>query len=183
MPSPQTLSESDRRIVAGWAADCAERVLGLFAAEAPEDRRPPDAIARARAFARGELGVAEGIRRRSIAGGAARGVKAPAAVAAARAAIPHMGAHASGAAVYVARAAGLAAPERPTAVDDEIRWQLGCISAAASAALRQLQPVGEDTSGPLAPGLASSPFGTITRELQSNLVDRAQPEWVSVLDA
>lgn len=28
--SPQRLSETDRRIVAGWAADCAERVLGLF---------------------------------------------------------------------------------------------------------------------------------------------------------
>jgi len=28
--SPQTLSEADRRLVAGWAADCAERVPGLF---------------------------------------------------------------------------------------------------------------------------------------------------------
>lgn len=26
MPSAQTLSEDDRRIVAAWAADCAERV-------------------------------------------------------------------------------------------------------------------------------------------------------------
>ena len=59
MGSPQTLSEADRRIVAVWAADCAERVLGLFEAEAPEDGRPRDAIARTRAFARGELGVAE----------------------------------------------------------------------------------------------------------------------------
>ncbi len=31
--SPQTLSEADRRLVAAWAADCAERVLGLFEAE------------------------------------------------------------------------------------------------------------------------------------------------------
>lgn len=61
MPSPQTLSEADRRIVAGWAADCAERVLALFEAEAPADGRPRDAIARARAFARGELDVAEEI--------------------------------------------------------------------------------------------------------------------------
>ena len=59
MGSPQTLSEADRRIVAVWAADCAERVLGLFEAEAPGDSRPRDAIARLRAFARGELGVAE----------------------------------------------------------------------------------------------------------------------------
>src|SRR5207302_9772598 len=41
--SPQTLSEGDRRIVAVWAADCAERVLGLFEAEAPGDSRPRDA--------------------------------------------------------------------------------------------------------------------------------------------
>jgi hypothetical protein len=57
--SPQTLSEADRRIVAVWAADCAERVLGLFEAEAPGDCRPRDAIARLRAFARDELGVGE----------------------------------------------------------------------------------------------------------------------------
>jgi hypothetical protein len=84
--SPQTLSDPDRRIVAGWAADCAERVLGLFEAEAPRDVRPRDAIARTRAFARGELAVAGEIRRRFIGGAAARGVTAPAAVAAARAA-------------------------------------------------------------------------------------------------
>jgi len=51
--SPQTLTEADRRNVAVWAADCAERVLGLFEAEAPGDCRPRDAIARLRAFARG----------------------------------------------------------------------------------------------------------------------------------
>lgn len=33
MASAQTLIESDRRIVALWAADCAERVLPLFEAE------------------------------------------------------------------------------------------------------------------------------------------------------
>ena len=51
MRSPQTLSECDRRLAAAWAADCAERVLWVFEAEAPHDRRPRDAIARARAFA------------------------------------------------------------------------------------------------------------------------------------
>ncbi|MBV8940752.1 MAG: hypothetical protein JO240_03365, partial [Solirubrobacterales bacterium] len=74
MGSPQTLSEGDRRIVAAWAADCAERVLELFEAEAPEDSRPRDAIVRTRAFARGELCVAEGIRHRFMTGGAARDV-------------------------------------------------------------------------------------------------------------
>src|SRR3954451_21197396 len=99
MGSPQTLSEADRRIVAVWAADCAERVLALFEAEAPGETGPRDAIARARAFARGELAVAEEIRRRFGSHAAAREVRAPAAVAAARAAgqaasVPHMGAHA-----------------------------------------------------------------------------------------
>ena len=177
MGSPQTLSQADRRIVAVWAADCAERVLGLFEAEAPGDSRPRDAIARTRAFARGELGVAEEIRRRFVAGGAAREVSAPAAVAAARAAgqaasIPHMGAHALGAAAYAAKAAGLAAPDRPEAVSDEIRWQLGRMSAPARSALRQLPPVGENPSGPLGPGLlASGLLGTIIRDLQASLAE------------
>ncbi|MFL5978167.1 MAG: putative immunity protein [Gaiellaceae bacterium] len=181
MRSSQTLSEADRRIVAAWAADCAERVLELFEAEAPGDSRPRDAIARTRAFARGELGVAEQIRRRFVASGAARDVKAPAAAAAARAAghaaaVPHMGAHALGAAAYAAQAAGLAAPERPAAVKDEIRWQLRCMSSATRAALRQLPAVGEDPSGPLGPGLlASGLLGTIIRDLQAGLADRALP--------
>ena len=72
MGSPQTLSESDRRIVAAWAAACAERVLAFFEAEAPGDRRARDAIARTRAFARGELAVADEIRRRFVGGGAPR---------------------------------------------------------------------------------------------------------------
>ena len=176
--SPQTLSQADRRIVAVWAADCAERVLGLFEAEAPGDSRPRDAIARLRAFSRGELGVAEA-RRRFVAHAAAREVSG--AVAAARAAgqaasIPHMGAHALGAAAYAAKAAGLAAPERPEAVSEEIRWQLGRMSAAAGVALRQLPPVGENAAGPLGPGLlASDPLGTIIRDLQASLADSDHP--------
>jgi hypothetical protein len=95
MRSPQTLSEVDRRVVAAWAADCAERVLAVFEADAPGDSRPRALIARARAFARGGLDVADEIRRRFV-GGAARDVTAPGAVATARAAgqaaaIPHMG--------------------------------------------------------------------------------------------
>lgn len=173
--SPQTLSEADRRIVAGWAADCAERVLECFEAEAPADSRPRDAIARARAFASGELGVAEEIRRRFVGGAAAREVSSPAAVAAARAAgqaasVPHMGAHALGAAAYAAKAAGLAAPDRPERVSEEIRWQLDRMSAPARAALRQLPPVGENAAGPLGPGLlASGLLGAIIRDLQAGL--------------
>jgi hypothetical protein len=172
MGSPQTLSERDRRIVAAWAAACAERVLWLFEAEAPDDPRPRDAIARTRAFARGELDVAGEIRRRFVGGGAARDVKAPAAAAAARgagqaAAVAHMGAHALGAAAYAAKAAALAAPDQRVDVAEEIRWQLSHMTAPVQAALRLLPPVGEDSSGPLGPGLLASGLqGTIIRDLQ-----------------
>lgn len=156
-----------------WAADCAERVLGLFEAEAPGDTRPRDAIERTRAFGRGALDVAEEIRRRFTGVGAAREASTSAAAAAARAAgqaaaIPHMGAHALGAAAYAAQAAGLAAPDGPEAVDEEIRWQLSNMSVEARDALRQLPPVGENRSGPLGPGLlASGLLGTIIRDLQA----------------
>ncbi len=178
MASPQTLSEADRRIVALWAADCAERVLGIFEAEAPGDRRPRDAIARARAFAGGELQVAGEIRRRFVAGAAAREVVVPAAVAAARAAgqaasVAHMGAHALGGAAYAAKAVGLADLDRPEAVGEEVRWQLAHMSPAVRAALRQLPSLGENRSGPLGPGLlASGVLGEIIRELQAGIADR-----------
>lgn len=175
MRSPQTLSEADRRLVAAWAADCAERVLGLFEAEAPADDRPRAAIARARAFARGELNTAEEIRRRFVGGVPAGEVKAPAAAAAARAAgqavgVCHMGAHALGAAAYAVKAAGLAAPDPRAAVRDEILWQLTHMTAEVRAALRTLPPIGENRSGPLGPGLlASGQLGTIVRDLQAGL--------------
>lgn len=181
MGSPQTLTESDRRLVAAWAADCAERVLWIFEAQAPQDHRPREAIARTRGFARGELDVADEIRRRFAGGGAAREVKAPAAAAAARAAgqaaaVAHMGAHALGAAGYAAKAAGLAAADRDVAVAEEIRWQLGHMSTDVKAALRRLPPLGEDASGPLGPGLLASGLqGTIIRALQAGVADAAAP--------
>ena len=101
-----------------WAAGCAQRVLGLFEAEAPGDGRPRETIARTHAFARRERDIAEEIRRRFVNGAAAREANAPAAVGAARAAgqaaaVAHKGAHVLRAAAYAAEAAGLAAPERP----------------------------------------------------------------------
>lgn len=173
--SPQTLSEADRRLVAAWAADCAERVLGLFEAEAPDDDRPQALIARSRAFARGELNTAEAIRRRFAGGVGVGEVKAPAAAAAARAAgqaagICHMGAHALGAAAYAVKASGLADPDRPEVIEEEIRWQLDHTSAEVRVALRALPPVGENSSGPLGRGLlASGQLGSIIRDLQAGL--------------
>jgi len=138
--SPQTLSEAERRLVAGWAGLCAERVLWVFEAERPDDGRPRAAIARAFAFARGELNIAAEIRRRfAEGGGAAREAGSPVAAAA-----------------YAARAAGLAASDRACAVDNEIGWQLAHMTAEVRAALRTLPPVGESRAGPLGPGLLAS---------------------------
>jgi len=173
--SPQTLSESDRRVVASWAAACAERVLWMFEAERPDDDRPRAAIARTWAFARGELNIGSEIRQRFLNGSAARDAKSPAAAAAARAAgqaaaVCHMGAHALGAAAYAVKAASLAASDRPEAAGDEIRWQLAHMTAEVRAALQSLPPVGENRSGPLGPGLlASGQLGTIIRDLQAGL--------------
>jgi hypothetical protein len=170
MASPQTLSEADRRLVAVWAADCAERVLPLFEAEAPGDGRPADAIARARAYGRGGLDTAGQIRQRFI--GAVSG---PAAVAAARAAaqasgVAHMGAHALGAAAYAAKAAGLAAADSEGAIDAEIGWQLSHLTPPVRDALRQLPLLGDDSAGPLGPGLlASGVLGSAIRRLQEGL--------------
>ena len=173
MGSPQTLSEADRRTVALWAADCAERVLPLFEAEAPSDGHPADAIARARAFGRGELDAAGQIRQRFVAGRAASAVADPAAIAAARSAaqasgVAHMGAHALGAAAYAAKAAGLASGD--DAADAEISWQLSHMTGPVRIALRRLPLLGEDPGGPLGSGLlASGILGSIIRKLQAGL--------------
>src|SRR5205823_6636216 len=85
-------------------------------------------------------------------------------------AIPHMGAHALGAAAYAAKAAGLAAPGRPEAVRGELEWQHSNLSVAARAALMKLPPGGGNRSGPLGPGLLTSGvIGAIIGNLQAGL--------------
>ncbi len=76
-----------------------------------------------------------------------------------------MAAHAFGAAAYAAQAAGLAAPERPTAVTDETRWQLCHTSPAAGDILRQLPPLGRRSPGTL---------GSVIRGLQRQLTAAQQ---------
>ncbi len=143
-PGALTLGEDDRRVLAVWAADCAERTLPLFEAQAPGDMRPRDAIDGVRAFARGELRIGPVRALSARAHAAAREVSDPRAVAAARAAghaagTAHMAAHARGVA-YAAKAVGLAAPGDPDAVADEARWQLDHASPSVRAALRKLPP-------------------------------------------
>lgn len=62
-----------------------------------------------------------------------------------------MGAHALGSAAYAAQAAGLTAPDRAEAVDEEVRWQLTHMSTEVRTALRALPPsarTGLALSGP-----------------------------------
>jgi pimeloyl-ACP methyl ester carboxylesterase len=142
-PGALTLGEDDRRVLAVWAADCAERTLPLFEARAPSDTRPREAIDGLRAFSRGEMRIGQVRALSARAHAAAREVTEPAAVAAARAAgqaagVAHMAAHARGAAANAAKAAGLAAPDDPTAVADEVRWQLRRASPAVRDVLLRL---------------------------------------------
>lgn len=178
MVSPQALSEPDRRLVAAWAADCAERVLSLFEAEAPGDDRVRDGIDRARAFGRGELDTAGQIKQRFVAGRAASSATTPAAVAAARAAgqasgVAHMGAHALGAAAYAAKAVALASVDvdRDGARHSEVCWQLKHMTPTVRQALSLLPRLGENSSGPLGAGLLASGLLAVTiREIQAELV-------------
>ena len=50
-----TLTDSDHRLLALWAASCAEHVLDLFESAQPEDPRPRLAIEHARAWVRGDV--------------------------------------------------------------------------------------------------------------------------------
>jgi hypothetical protein len=149
-PGALTLSEDDRRVLAVWAADCAERTLSLFEVQAPGDTRPRDAIDGLRAFARGEMRIGKVRALSARAHAAAREIGDPAAVAAARAAgqaggVAHMAAHARGAAAYAAEATGLTAPHDPTAVADEVRWQQSHASPTVRDVLRRLPPPARPT--------------------------------------
>jgi hypothetical protein len=122
-----TLTDRDHRLLALWAADCADHVLPLFEAEVPDDTRPREAVEAARAWARGEL---PRMRARALGGhamGAARPLRgAPrfAAYAAGQAAcVGHVAEHDLGAAAYAIRAVQAARPHDPGARLVERDWQ------------------------------------------------------------
>ena len=110
-----SLEDADHQLLALWAADCAEHVLGLFEAERPDDPRPRQAIELARAWARGEVPMTTARTAAGHANGAARdltGAARFAAYAAAQAAaVAHVAAHELGAAAYAIKAARAAAPK------------------------------------------------------------------------
>jgi hypothetical protein len=124
-----TLTDADHRLLALWAADCAEHVLDRFEALRPDDPRPRQAIDLARAWARGEASMTAARTAAGHANAAARdlrGAARNAAYAAGQAAaVAHVAAHELGAAAYAIRAAGDAAPEGAgdRARRTECRWQ------------------------------------------------------------
>ena len=175
--SPQTLSVDDRRIVAVWAADCAEHVLAIYETVVPGDGRVRAAIDQTRSFSAGDIDVGEAIRRRGgDAGAAARDAPTPAAKAAAHAAeqaaaVAHMGAHALGAAGYAAKASALdAGCDDDTVARAEARRQVAEMTDAVARALSSLPPLGENRSGPLGPGrLSLGHVGDTIRAIQALL--------------
>lgn len=81
-----------------------------------------------------------------------------------------MGAHALGAAAYAAKARQLSEHGSADAAADELAWQLAQMSDSVRDALRALPLLGEDSSGPLGPGLlAAGALGAHIRGIQAAL--------------
>lgn len=124
-----TLTESDHRLLALWAGACAEHVLNVFESVRPWDPRPREAIAQARAWARGEIRMSQSRAAGGHAMAAARelsGAARHAAYAAGQAAVvAHVAAHELGAAAYAIKAVRAAAPDGKgeSAGRFECRWQ------------------------------------------------------------
>ncbi|HEU0243786.1 MAG TPA: hypothetical protein VFQ75_07765 [Candidatus Limnocylindrales bacterium] len=141
------IDDEERRAVARWAAGSAERVLPLFAAIAPGDTRPADAIGVARSFADGAPRSRHLTRVALAAHRAGAEVGDPVGLAVARAAslaaatanihgettIGTLG-HILGPAAYAALARELASGGDATAADEEVRWAV----AHAGPAIRDL---------------------------------------------
>jgi len=124
-----TLTDSDHRLLALWAASCAEHVLNLFESIQPQDPRVRQAIELARAWARGEITMTQARTAAGHANAAARTLSGPprhaAHAAGQAAAVAHVAAHELGAAAYAIKAARAAAPkqEAESAGRAECQWQ------------------------------------------------------------
>ncbi len=120
-----TLTDSDHKLLALWAAACAEHVLPLFEIVRPGDPRPRHAIEQARAWVRGEVIMSQARAAGGHANAAARnlrGAERYAAYAAAQAAlVAHVAAHELGAAAYAIKAVRAAAGESASRL--ECQWQ------------------------------------------------------------
>jgi hypothetical protein len=127
-----TLTDDDHRLLALWAAECAEHVLAVFEAVCPEDNRPCLAIEAARAWTKGEITVTQAKEAAGAAQDAAQaltGVSEAARMAALSAGqaavVAHVAAHELGAAAYAIRAVmeSVSKPDREAARLAECEWQ------------------------------------------------------------
>ncbi len=124
-----TLTDADHRLLARWAAACAEHVLHVFESLQPEDPRPRLAIAQVQAWVGGGVRMSQSRAAGGHAMAAARDLTGPAryaAYAAGQAAVvAHVAAHELGAAAYAIKAVRAAAPEGDGASAGrlECRWQ------------------------------------------------------------
>jgi hypothetical protein len=124
-------SKDDQRLMATWAADCAERVLRLFETAYPEDDRPRNALEACRRWVRTGVFTMAEIRGASLAAhAAAREAKDnDAACFAARAAgqavaTAHVPQHAFGGSYYALKAVAAGDPANAEAnVTKERDWQ------------------------------------------------------------
>jgi hypothetical protein len=131
-PMEALVKGTDKKTLAAWALDCAERVLPYFEENFPDDSRPRDALTVLRAWiATGVFRMAD-IRGASLASHAAArdvGEDTPARSAARAAgqavATAHVPTHAPGAAKYAQQAVWRAAspPDADAAVAKERDWQ------------------------------------------------------------
>ena len=124
-----TLTDFDHRLLALWAAACAQHVLHLFEEVQPSDPRPRRAIEQTRAWTRGEIRMSQSRAAAGHAQAAARelsGASRHTAYAAGQAAaVAHVAAHELGAAAYAIKAVRAAAPEgeAENAGRLECQWQ------------------------------------------------------------
>lgn len=122
-----SLTDDDQQLLAAWAAECANHVLGYFERDQPDDLRPRDAIAAAHAWSRREMPMMQA---RAVGGhamGAARALTGAARFAAysagQAACVGHVAEHDLGAAAYAIKAAMSAQPDNPEARTVERDWQ------------------------------------------------------------
>jgi hypothetical protein len=128
------MTDDTHRLLALWAADCAEHVLPIFEVVCPDDESPRLAIAATRAWANGKITVTQAKKAAGVSQGAAReligvseAVRMAALSAGQVAVVAHVAAHELGAAAYAIRSAMESVPkhERETARMAECEWQKG----------------------------------------------------------
>jgi thymidine phosphorylase len=131
-----SLQDDAHRLLAVWAADCAQHVLHHFERASPGDHRPRRAIEMGRAWARGEVTMTQARSAGGHANAAARelsGAPRHAAYAAGQAgAVAHVAAHELGAAAYAIKATRAAFPDGASeeAGRVECEWQRAQLPSA-----------------------------------------------------